>query len=53
MGVGFAVRVGRRVGVAVSMGPDALEQASDPSKPVRISADAKNLPGINLRTRPY
>jgi hypothetical protein len=53
VGVGFAVRVGRRVGVAVSMGPDALEQASDPSKPVRISADAKNLPGINLRTRPY
>lgn len=53
MGVGIAVRVGRRVGVAVSMGPDALEQASDPSKPVRISADAKNLPGINLRTRPY
>ena len=52
-GVGFAVRVGRRVGVAGSMGPDALEQASDASKPVRISANARNFPGINLRTRPY
>lgn len=52
MGVGIAVRVGRRVGVAVSMEPDVLEQASDTSKPVRISADAKIVPGINLRTRP-
>ena len=53
VGVGFEVRVGRRVGVAASMGPDALEQASDASKPVRISANPKNFPGINLRTRPY
>ena len=52
VGVGIAVRVGRRVVVAVSMEPDVLEQASDTSKPVRISADAKIVPGINLRTRP-
>ena len=52
MGVGIAVRVGRRVGVAVSMEPDVLEQASDTSKPVRISADAQIVRGINLRTRP-
>jgi len=52
VGVGIVVRVGRRVGVAVSMEPDVLEQASDTSKPVRISADAKIVPGINLRTRP-
>ena len=52
VGVGIAVRVGRRVGVAVSMEPDVLEQASDTSKPVGISADAKIVPGINLRTRP-
>jgi hypothetical protein len=52
VGVGFAVKVGRRVGVAATMGPDALEQANDASKPVRISADAKIVPGINLRTSP-
>jgi hypothetical protein len=34
------------------MEPDVLEQASDTSKPVRISADAKIVSGINLRTRP-
>ena len=53
VGIGFAVRVGRRVGVAVSMEPDVLEQASDTSKPVRISANARNFPGINLGPRPY
>ncbi len=53
VGVGFAARVGRRVGVGASMGTDALEQASDASKPVRISAKPRNFPGINLRPRPY
>ena len=53
VGVGFAVRVGRRVGVAAPMGPDVLEQANDASKPVRISANARNFPGINLGPRPY
>ena len=48
VGVGFAVRVGRRVGVAAPMGPDALEQANDASKPVRISANAGNFPASIL-----
>ena len=52
VGVGFAVRVGGRVGVAAPMGP-TLEQANDASKPVRISANARNFPGINLGPRPY
>jgi hypothetical protein len=35
------------------MGPDALEQANDAGKPVRISANARNFPGINLGPRSY
>ena len=53
VGVGLATSVRGVVDEAAFVGTGAFEQASNASKPVRISANARNFPGINLRPRPY